>query len=440
MYSAAMSKKKRVTLVEKDNKDKKQEAKVYTNIITKRGKEHVRYIVRGWKKDGKWQRRQFSDEAEAEAEAASINVNLHNQGEERKLVLTALSDSQVKEAEGVYKELGATYTMKEVMEFFLKHNRAPDFTIDILDGMEIYITEKEREGVRNVTLRKPKGVLRAFAKFAGDPNIHTVTEESIIAYLKSLKAVDGKSPAKKKTWNNHRNELASFFKWAGERDLSTHRPWTFHNPAQGVLRHSNERVAEERPPIATTSPETVKELMSYVMTYKGGKLAKYYALVYFAGVRPDTQLGEISKMNGRDDELINLATGRIMVPAAVSKNKDARPVKISPNLKVWLEAYKDFPIIPTNCKNFCIHVRDKFGLQQDETRHSFISYYVALTRSLGDTALQAGNSESMIKKHYLNHHSVGEGEKFFSIVPDKATGKAVFSEQYIETPQEYGVV
>jgi hypothetical protein len=431
-----MGKKKRVTLTPKGKtRDGKQEAKVYPGTYKKRGVEYPCYFVRGWKENGRWQRKQFTDKAKAEAAAASVNVNLHNEGEQQSLVLTSLTKEQNAEAEAIYRELGGTYTMREVLDFFLMHNRAPSFTIDILDGLEIYLNEKEAEGVRAITLKKPRGVMRAFAKFAGDPLIHTVTEESIIAYLKSLKAADGESPAKKKTWNNHRNELSSFFKWASQRDLSTNRPWTFNNPVLDVLRHSNERVAEERPPIATTSPERVRELLSYVMSYKGGKLAKYYALAYFAGIRPDIKDGEISKLDDRQEELINLTTGRIMVPAAVAKTKDARPVAISANLKVWLEAYKDFPIIPTNCKNYCIHIREKFGLQKDETRHSFISYYVALTRSLGDTALQAGNSEAMIKKHYLNHHSAEEGTEFFSIVPDMAAGEAVLSTEAITTPQ-----
>ena len=427
-HLAFMSKKKRVTLTEKDGSKGKEEAKVYPNTIEKRGKKHLRFIVRGWKKDGKWQRKQFSDEAEAEAEAASVNVNLKNQGENRSLVLTTLTDSQVRGAEDVFRTLGNAYTMEEVLEFFLKHNRPPDFTISLLDGMEIYLDAKKHAGVRAVTLRKPKGVLTAFSNFTGEPDVHTVTEESIIAYLKSLRANDKIKPAKKKTWNNHRNELASFFKWACERDKTTNRPWTFNNPAQSVLRYSNDRIAEERPAIEITSTETAKELLSYVMTYKKGKLAKFYALAYFAGIRPDIETGEISKIAEREDELINLATGRIAVPAAVSKTKFDRPVNISENLKAWLEAYKDLPIIPTNCKNDCIHVREKFGLQKDETRHSFISYHIALHRSIGDAAMQAGNSETMIKKHYLTFPTHKEGKDFFSIVPDMDAGQAVFLE------------
>ena len=153
---------------------------------------------------------------------------------------------------------------------------------------------------------------------------------------------------------------------------------------------------------------------------------KWFALAYFAGIRPSTDQGELAKLSVREDELINLTTGRIMLPADMTKTKDSRPIVISDNLNAWLQAYKDLPIVPVNLKNDYQKIRSKFGLQNDETRHSFISYHVALHRSIGDTALQAGNSERMIKKHYLDHHSKEEGQAFFSIYPNKKTSTAEF--------------
>lgn len=236
------------------------------------------------------------------------------------------------------------------------------------------------------------------------------------------------TPGKKKTWNNHRNELASFFLWAGKKDLNTSRPWTFNNPTENLAAFSAKRVAEQRPDIATTSPEQTKELFTYLMTYKEGRLVKWFALAYFAGIRPSTDQGELAKLSRREDELINLTTGRIMLPADMTKTKDSRPIVISDNLKAWLKAYEGFPIAPVNLKNDCRVIRKKFNLQNDETRHSFISYHIAVNRSIGDTALQAGNSERMIKKHYLDHHSKAQGLAFFSIVPGAVGTEAVFQE------------
>lgn len=45
--------------------------------------------------------------------------------------------------------------------------------------------------------------------------------------------------------------------------------------------------------------------------------------------------------------------------------------------------------------------------------------YVAKYRSLGDAALQAGNSEAIIRRHYLDLKSREEAEAFFSILPKR---------------------
>jgi hypothetical protein len=43
--------------------------------------------------------------------------------------------------------------------------------------------------------------------------------------------------------------------------------------------------------------------------------------------------------------------------------------------------------------------------------------HVAKFRSMGEAALQAGNSESIIRKHYLDLKTPAEAEEFFSIMP-----------------------
>ncbi len=45
--------------------------------------------------------------------------------------------------------------------------------------------------------------------------------------------------------------------------------------------------------------------------------------------------------------------------------------------------------------------------------------HVAKFRSIGEAALQAGNSESIIRKHYLDLKSTAEAEQFFSILPKR---------------------
>ena len=83
------------------------------------------------------------------------------------------------------------------------------------------------------------------------------------------------------------------------------------------------------------------------MVFDNGSLVKVYALAYFAGIRPDID-GEMGKLSLREAELIDLKTGRINMPAEVAKNKKKRSVVISENLRAWLEAYADKPIMPVN--------------------------------------------------------------------------------------------
>jgi hypothetical protein len=48
--------------------------------------------------------------------------------------------------------------------------------------------------------------------------------------------------------------------------------------------------------------------------------------------------------------------------------------------------------------------------------------FVGKYRSMGEAALQAGNSESIIRKHYLDLKSKEEAEQFFNILPKRIVG------------------
>ena len=311
--------KKRVTLKRKAGfSNGSTAAKAVHHFYKKRGTEYSCYKVDYIGEDGKPKRKQFPDHEKAQVFADSVNINLKNKGRNQSLLLTSLSEDQLRQAERAFTSLGDTYTLDEAVNFYLENHRAPEFTISVLDGLKHYIDAKETEGVREPTRRSTEKTIKAYARHSKNPLVHKVTEQSITHYLKSLRARDKVSPAKKKTWNNNRNELASFFIWAGKKDLTTNRPWTFSNPTEDVTAFSNKRVAEERPDIAVTAPETTQEIFTYLMDYKGGQLVKYFALAYFAGIRPSTEQGELAKLAQREEELINLTTGRIMLSADMS--------------------------------------------------------------------------------------------------------------------------
>ena len=423
-----MSNKPRVTLIDKEAKS--TDAKIAPFTQTKGGKEYLYYRVR-WSEGGKTKTKQFKELPNAESYKSNKDLELKGLVESKQPLMTSMTKQQAKSAENAFRQLGGIYSLEEVMGFFLKHHRPPEYTLKLSDALKHFKDAKERAGISERQIRTLKTTINAFIESAGDLDVHTVTEQQVRSYLKALKSRDGESQAKFKTWNSRRNEISSFFKFAMDKDLETHRPWTFHNPVENIETHSKDKVRQQRPPIATTDPKTALELLTYAMNYKGGAMAKYYAIAYFTGIRPSPEVnnGELTRLS-LDESLINMKTKTIKLHASMTKDKRDRTVTISDNLKAWLEAYKDSPIIPPKGINLARayrHIRQKFKLQHDETRHSFISYHVALNRSIGDAALEAGNSEAKVKEHYLNHRPQEDAQAFWSIVPDMETMQAVIT-------------
>lgn len=391
----------------------------------KNGRGYSSFMVQGWKEGGKWKRKKFKLRKDAERFVALKTVELENQGRSQRMVLSPLTDDQIQQAVDAFDALGSTYSLKEAVQFFLENHRPPEFTISLSAGIKLYLDDRERDGVRARTIKQSESLLKMFISAVSDCEVHKVTPQKVEGFLRGLRAKDGASPAKRKTWNNYRNVLSHFFGWCSTADLGTQRPWTFTNPVESIRVFTAKQVAEQRPPVGVTSPEDVQQLLTVLLRWRGGCLVKCFALAYFAGIRPDVTHGELSKLAKREKELINLKTRTIHIPAEVSKTKEARQVKITENLAAWLEALEDKPIVPKNFDRLMKQARKHFQLSHDETRHSFISYHVALHRSVGDAALQAGNSETVVKKHYLNLRPREEGETFFSIHPDISNKRAV---------------
>ena len=389
----------------------------------KNGNVWVTHLVQGWQENGKWMRKQFADRDEAERFAALKRVEMENKGRAQQMILSTLTQEQHDRAADAFTRLGTTYTLAEVVNFFLKHHRPPEFTIRTKDALKLYIDDKERDGVRDRTLVAIKSVLNQFIAKAQDPWIHEVTASTIESYLRGLRAKNGTDKATLKTWNNYRNDLNGFFSWCATSDAGTNRPFTFENPVGGVRKFSARQVREgQDAKPETTDTKDVLRIFSALMRWRGGVMARYFAYLYFAGIRPD----ELKRMSPREAELVNLKTRTITIPANISKTRHERHVSITDNLAAWLAA-SPTPIIPPNFDRLAKHARKHFSLSHDEARHSFISYHVAAHRSIGEAALQAGNSESIVKRHYLNTHTEDEGGEFFRIVPDPKRRRAILA-------------
>ena len=371
------------------------------------------FALSGWL-NGRRIRRQFKSREEALGEKNALEVEAANIGREIQARNTRLSAAQVVEAEAAFARLGPK-PLALAVEWFLSTYRPPVTAMPLGDAVTAFLAEKAAH-VRELALRDYRNHLETLKAAFPGRCVHDVTTADLQGFL-------ARGNVTKKTFNNRRILLHAFFAWSRKAP----REWIRENPVAPIPPF---KLARGVPEIITA--QRAADLMTYVETYVGekkgrqqpGYLAPYFGLALFAGLRPSMPGGEIWKLGQESDPLkfVDLALGVIRITPDVAKTNSVRQLMIQPNLEAWLLRFplKKFPIIPRNARAGIQHVRAKFGLSPDTLRHTFISMHVAKFKSLGDAALQAGNSEAMVKKFYLNMVSEQEATVFWDIAPGTA--------------------
>lgn len=378
---------------------------------TKGGVKYSAFLVQGWSENGKRQRRQFKTEEEAsrfisDKQVALLNnVPIHT-------VTTRLTPEQIAQAESAFSRLAGRATLDEAISHFLAKAAPPEKAVELRPAIRDFLIAKEQAGLRAQSLRQLASTLNRFHEFAKNEGIgavHDCDAAAVEKFLRSLRAKGGVEKATPKTWNNYRADLSSFFAFC--RD--PRRRWIRVNPCEDVTKIKTDGNGE---PDRLTLRQSAR-LMRDAEISDGGKLARYFALALFAGIRPGPG-GELHKLakHPERDRLIDMNRGIITIPGDVSKTRQKRQIKIRPALRAWLEATGP-EILPKNADRLLKQMRKKHALTHDVLRHSFISFHVGAFRSVGDAALEAGNSESVIKKHYLNLMSQDQGNMFWRISP-----------------------
>jgi len=364
--------------------------------------------VSGWL-HGVRVRRNFGTRDEAASEKAALELKVLQETSGMLSLATFLTSEQLREAEAVVTRLkDSPHSLKVLLDFAMENYRVPQEAWAVSRAVAGYLEAKRRETERGVlshvqytTIRRQLNVLQAHFPTA---TLDQLTAASLTAFF------DRGNPSLK-TYNNRRGVLSTFMKFAHQQG------WVAANPVTGIGFH---RVSHRRGSAKTLTADRARELMAHVETPHGGQLVPFFALCLFAGIRPCLRTGEILKLKPSQ---INLDTSVIHIEPEVSKVRMKRNVSIQSNLAAWLAAYplERFPIIFPNLQRWRARVAKQFGLSHDIMRHTFISMFVAKFRSMGEAALQAGNSETIIRKHYFDLIDAEEADRFFGIYPAKGT-------------------
>jgi hypothetical protein len=164
------------------------------------------------------------------------------------------------------------------------------------------------------------------------------------------------------------------------------------------------------------------------------------AIGAFSGIR-------VAELNRLDWSAVDLDRRIIEIRAGQAKTASRRVVPITDNLAAWLQ-----PLIRkgkvVSAKNLHVDMSAlsrvlKIEWPRNVLRHSFISYRIAVVKSADQVALEAGNSPSIIFKHYRELTTEDQADKWFAILPkdgqmentfvwDKRTGRMTLNGKIIE--------
>ncbi len=358
-------------------------------------------------------RQNFKSKAEAAAAKATLEIRaLQAAAGGVRSATTFLSAEQLREAEATFCRLkDGPHSLTSLIDYALANYREPERQKSLEEAATAYLATKQAEHDRKIicpsqftTIRRHLEVLKSHFPRG---MVADLTAPRLTAYFQ-------RGNVGLKTYNNRRGVVSTFLKFAFQQD------WIAANPIGKVAYH---RIAHRRGSAQTLTAARAQELMTRVENYRDGALVPFFALCLFAGIRPCVRTGEILKLRA---EQVRLETGVIHIEPEVSKVRMKRSVTIQPNLAAWLTAYPltQYPIIIPALQKHRYRLAKEFGLSHDVLRHTFISMHVAKFRSMGEAALQAGNSESIIRKHYLDLKTPAEAEEFFSIMPKGHAGAA----------------
>ena len=380
--------------------------------------------------DGKTVRKNFKTRDAAVAFRQELDIEYLKDESEGQTVWTTLTHDQNREAiaaVNLLKRSGSTKPLTFAVRFFLDHYKEAAESMSVAEAVTKYTDEKSKEFDRGLISRRQERAIRIemdkFSSYFGERIVGEIQADEIREYLD---APLGRSKAvpSLKTWNNRRGYLSTFFKFCLSKKYVAE---------DIILEVPKFKVKKARGTADTLSAEEATDFMEWLETYKGpqnkdgtfwgkpGCMVPYYALTLFAGIRPDWKDGEIKKLQAKD---FRFDTGVIIIEPEASKVNEKRTIKMQPNLVKWLEKYpiEEYPIIPTRrFRDLWVDVREQRKLRHDVMRHTFISMTVGAFRSVGDASLQAGNSEAVIRKHYLDLKSVEEADAFWKIVPKGET-------------------
>lgn len=261
----------------------------------------------------------------------------------------------------------------------------------LADAVAGYLAHREARGLDS------RIICSDLAKFRDSLNgrLIDVTPAHVEKYLAQLQVGPRRT-------NNVRAALVSLFRWAR---MQGHLPDTTTAPER---THARQLSAA---PVEILTPAQFCDILDAAP--KEWRLG--LAVAGLAGLRTE----EVAGLRWED---IQQDQTRIVVRAEICKTRRRRFVPILPALAAWIETSKpcEADMVAPRIGLDALVKRLKrrgIGWVRNGLRHSFGSYRAAVLQSAGQVALEMGNSEAVVRRHYLEVQPLEVAEKWFDTRP-----------------------
>ncbi len=260
-------------------------------------------------------------------------------------------------------------------------------------AIDLLIEAKIKGNKRTNYITNLRIYLDAWARGQEERSLASITLDEIENYVNEKKSVGSRLTTI--------NRISTLFSFA------VRRGWIVANPCKRIERPT----PEDKMPTILNDDETLK-LLAYVKN-EMPKMAAWTALALFAGLRPE----EADKITW---DKINLTAGTVLVTPDITKVRNARTVHLEPVAVAWLKLGGDLPLNQGVRRRANSNLRDHMGWKEwpkDVLRHTCASHWIALKKSYGAVAIEMGNSESILRKHYRAEVAQAECKTFWALTP-----------------------
>ena len=387
----------------------------------------------GKKFDGAARRQAFKSHSEGITWLEN-EIGKHEQNQADLKVTAAkldLTPNQLADARLAFAKLAGRATLLESATAWIDHVEPTKQVPTVADAISKLITEKRNEGLTETHVHDLEKRLTSFFRFFGSKRVNALRRIDMFRALKVKMGPPKKkvppSPAQQEKRLRYASILINF-SITQDWIQAEKNPLKNLNPTKRVMKRVGFLTYEQIARLLCTALEMRPSLIPML------------ALKVFSGIRN----AECFRLTWADVE-----DKQIEVLAAYAKTGRYRPIKIHSTLAEWLIGQtrnpEDFVFgINPKTKNreacWLWHFTPIWKAALPEVkvwprnalRHTFGSHFYARTKSISETAYEMGNSEAVVKRHYLNAVSDDKCARFWRLIPASAEAvsyKSPFQEQ-----------